>query len=62
MKKVEITVSKSRKVNTGNYESRDYFVSVRSEIEITDDVRKVAIGLYDDCEQILLREIEQDKK
>ena len=29
MKVIEITLSKGRKVNLGNYESRDYFVSVK---------------------------------
>jgi len=29
MKVIEITLSKGRKVNIGNYESRDYFVSVK---------------------------------
>ena len=32
MKVIEITLSKGKKVNLGNYESRDYFISMKVDL------------------------------
>jgi len=51
MKIVELTVSISRKYNTGNYESKDYFLSLKAELDVNDQTRLGAISqeLYDEC-------------
>lgn len=60
MKIVELTVSKSQKVNTGNYTSKDYFASIKAEIDCDDTIMERANTLYDFCESIIRVEIDND--
>ena len=46
MKIVEIVISKSEKVNTGNYTSKDYFCSLKADVEINEDLQVIAKKLY----------------
>jgi len=57
MKIVELTVSKSRKINTGNYESKDYFISLKAEVEITDNLELVAADLFCQCSELIDKQI-----
>lgn len=61
MKIIELTVSKSQKVNMGNYESQDYFCSLKAELEITDNIDSVAEDMFSQCEQLIRVEISNDK-
>ena len=38
MRVIELTVSVTRKMNLGNYESKDFFGAVKMEVESGDDV------------------------
>ncbi len=60
MKIVEITVSKSQKVNTGNYESKDYFCSLKAEVEYDADLRLIAAKLFAKANLILLDQIREE--
>jgi hypothetical protein len=60
MKIVEIVVSRSQKVNTGNYQSKDFFISLKCEVESCDStIDSVAAILYNDCAIILENAIEK---
>ena len=63
MKVVEITISKGRKINTGNYESRDYFVAVK--IDPFDfDPQNYGVVIQDyfsKIEQDIQKEIQADR-
>lgn len=61
MKIVEITVSKSMKINTGNYESKDYFVSMKAEIDITENSGTVVKALFENVSLCLQEEIANDR-
>ena len=62
MKIVEVTVSKSRKVNTGNYESKDYFIALKAEIEITDNLELVTADLFCQCNEMIQKQIEEEQR
>jgi len=40
MRTIELTVSVTRKMNLGNYESKDFFAALKMEIESGDDAWK----------------------
>lgn len=61
MKIVEITVSKSQKINTGNYTSKDYFISMKAEIDITEDSNIVVRALFENVDLCLQGEISRDR-
>ena len=61
MKIVEVTVSRSRKVNTGNYESKDYFISLKAEIEITDNLELITGDLFCQCTELIEKQISEER-
>jgi len=61
MKIIEVVVSRSEKVNTGNYESKDYFVSLKAEVEYDADLKAVTSKLFAQCWFILNEEIKKVK-
>ena len=60
MKIVEIVVSKSEKVNTGNYESKDYFCSLKADVEINEDLQVVAKKMYAKANAIIKSQIRHE--
>ena len=61
MKIVEITVSYSQKVNTGNYQSKDYFTSLKAEVEYDANVQTNCMILFDQCKKAVDRAIVEDE-
>ena len=61
MKIVEITVGYTQKVNTGNYQSKDYFVSMKAEIEYDEDPQTSSAILFDRCKVAVDRAIVEDE-
>ena len=57
MKVIEIVVSRSEKINTGNYESKDFFVSIKAEVEYDADIRTISAKLFAQCKGILTKQI-----
>ena len=51
MRTIEITVSATRKVNLGNYESKDFFAALKVEIESGDDTDRVLVALFRQAER-----------
>ena len=63
MRVLEITLSKGRKVNIGNYQSRDYFVSVKVDpFDVdTNDYGEMIQQYFAKIENDIQKEIEQDR-
>jgi len=61
MKIIEVVVSYSQKVNTGNYQSQDYFTSLKAEIEYDANLSKVAMELFDQAKALVDQAIVEDK-
>lgn len=62
MKLIEISRSVSRKINLGDYETKDYFCAVKYEVENEDeaiDASRKAVML---CEQEVLADIKELKE
>lgn len=57
MKVIELTISKSRKYNLGNYQSRDVFAALKVEIESCDIIEEVATAVTKQLDDILLDEL-----
>ena len=57
MKVIEVVVSRSVKVNTGNYESMDFFVSLKAEVDYDADIRVISGKLYAQCKAIITDQI-----
>ena len=55
-KLVEVTRSFSRKVNTGNYESRDFFCSYKVECR-PEDAERVSQDAFDFCYDEIERDV-----
>ena len=55
MKLVEVTVSASRKFNIGNYESVDFFASIKAELDESDykHLFLIANDMYEQCEKMI---------
>jgi hypothetical protein len=53
----EITVSRSVKINTGNYEATDHFISVKGELDEFDDEMEVEFELTNHINQMMTRQI-----
>jgi hypothetical protein len=56
--RVEIARSFSYKLNAGNYESRDFFCSEKSECAI-EDAHEVSAALYAFCKQQVLESVKE---
>ena len=63
MRVLEITLSKGRKVNIGNFQSRDYFVSVKVDpFDVdTNDYGEMIQHYFTKIENDIQKEIEQDR-
>ena len=63
MRVLEITLSKGKKVNIGNYQSRDYFVSVKVDPYNVDtnDYGEMIQNYFAKIENDIQKEIEQDR-
>lgn len=55
---IEITRSFSYKLNCGNYESRDFFMSQRAECR-PEDAERMSELLHDFCKKQVMRAVEQ---
>ena len=53
LKIVELSVSLNKKVNLGNYQTKDIFCSIKAELEINEDVQERARFLYEECQHQL---------
>lgn len=62
MKICEINVSRAVKMNLGNYESLDHFVSMKLEVMEGEDVMKAATTLAIKVERALARQVVQSYK
>jgi len=56
MKLIEVVVSFSKKINLGNYESKDVFTSVKAFIETQDSLAAVIDALLAECKAAVQRE------
>ena len=56
--KIEIVRSFSYKLNTGNYESRDFFCSQRAECKPA-EAERVSELLYDFCKRQVMKAVQQ---
>lgn len=56
--RVEIARSFSYKLNTGNYESRDFFCSQKAECTI-EDATEVSAALYQFCRSEVLKSVKE---
>ncbi len=50
----EIVISRSCRVNTGNYEGLEHFVSMKAELDELDDVTEMARDLAADVERAMV--------
>ena len=57
-RKVEVCRSFSYKLNAGNYESRDFFASQKSECAI-EDAAEVSVALYQFCKSQVLQAVRE---
>jgi len=55
----EVVASYSRKVNLGNYESQDFFESMKASVEKGVDVQAVSAKLAFECQQAVLYQVKK---
>jgi hypothetical protein len=60
MKIIEVTVSYAQKVNTGNYQSKDFFCSLKAEVNYDAEIGKVCEHLDRLCKKAVDRAIVSD--
>lgn len=58
MKIVEVVVSRSVRVNLGNYEAVDFFVSMKAEADEEDSATAVALDVRRKVESAIAKDIE----
>lgn len=58
----EISVSRSVRVNTGNYEGTEHFVSMRAELDELDDEAEAADELSRQVDGAMLRQLHRSYK
>ena len=59
MRRMELTISMSRKVNLGNYESMDVFAAEKVELESTDAPEAVAPTMLAELREVLRKGLER---
>lgn len=59
---IEIVVSRSVKINLGNYESLDHFLSVKAEVDELDDVPEEIIKLTAVVERAMVHQLVRSYK
>ena len=58
----EIVVSRSVRVNTGNYEGLEHFVSMKAELDGLDDETEVAVELSAKVERAMVAQLHRSYK